>query len=164
MRIPSLLTNAILFIVLGTSQLSALPPILDNFTTMAAGKHVGKPLSRIIDPEQVVSIAVVQNRMRDSTNLDKSLAALGLSSAELFKDAFQCQELSADYALSASEGSYGKHAVVTKEGDFYLVEFVFDTDRQRTPTAILIFGDGFGCRINQKPNKPEMATPRKSPD
>ena len=134
------------FHVLTQGRLSALPAVSEEYTQMAAGVHSGKRLNEIIEPEDVSSIGLIENRGKGSP------IAPGFrpqwKSDELLQSAFTNTQGAKDWALSANEGSYARYAIITKKGELFLLEIVCDQMKGGVPTALLLHGRGFGCRIN----------------
>ena len=124
---------------------------------MAAGVHLGKRLNEIIKTEDVSSISLIENRGKGS------LIAKGFcphwKSDELLQSAFTTTHGAENWALSATEGSYARYALITKKGELFLLEVVCDQMKGGVPTALLMHGQGFGCRIDlpMKNNKAKQA-------
>jgi hypothetical protein len=113
---------------------------------MAAGEQSGKQLKEIIDPDKIASIALIKDRGKDSPIAEGFRPQW--SSNGLLQKAFSGEEAAKDWGLSATESSYADYAIITKKGELYLVEVICDLTRGSAPTAILIRGSGFGCRID----------------
>jgi hypothetical protein len=137
-------------LMLAQAQLSALPPVSEEYSQMAAGMHTGKPLNEIINPEDVSSIGLIENRGKGHP------ITAGFrpqwDSNELIQAAFSSKEKAQDWAQRATEGSYARYALVTKKGDLYLLDILCDQIRGNGPTALILRGRGFGCRINLPEN------------
>lgn len=134
------------FLMLLQDRLSALPAVSEDYTHMAAGVHAGKRLNEIIKPEDVASIGLIENRGKGSPIADGFRPQW--DSNGLVRSAFESTQRATDLALSASESSYAKYALITKKGDLYLLDVVCSWDAGNAPTALLLHGRGFGCRID----------------
>ena len=127
-------------------RLSALPAVSEEYSQMVAGVHSGKRLNEIIKPEDVSSIGLIENRGKVSP-IAKGFRPQWDSDG-LVRSAFESTQGAKDWSLSATEGRYARYALITKKGDLYLLEVVCDQMKGGAPSAILLHGRGFGCRIN----------------
>ena len=147
MKFCTLAFAVVVCIVLITQgHLFALPAVSEDYSQMAAGIHSGKRLNEIIKPEEVSSISLIENRGKGVP------IARGFrpqwKSDELLQSAFTNTQGAKDLALSATEGSYARYALITKKGELFLLEVVCDQMKGGVPSALLLHGRGFGCRIN----------------
>jgi hypothetical protein len=145
MKLYVLASTVFMSFVLTQGLLSALPAVSEDYSQMAAGAHSGKRLNQIINPEDVSSISMIENRGKGG------FIAPGFfpqwNSDELIQNAFVNTELAENWGLSATERTYARYALITKKGDLFLLEVVCDSMTRGAPTALLLHGRGFGCRI-----------------
>ena len=113
---------------------------------MQPGAASGKTIREIIPPESVHHIALTRNRGKG--------APLTLvfhpdwDSDQLFQYAFASDAKARALALSATEGTLAEYTIVTKGGDLYFIEVMGDHMRNIPITAVILRGDGFGCRFD----------------
>ena len=140
----------IILALAGTMQLMAqntiIPPVRESYSQMQPGAASGKTIQEIIPPESVQLIALTRSRGKGSP-LTPAFKP-DWDSSHMFRHAFASEAKAGGLALSATESTLAEYAIVTKDGEIYLVEVLGDLMRNMPITAILLRGDGFGCRFN----------------
>ena len=134
----------------GTIQLAArtdiLPPVRETYNQMQPGAASGKTIRDIIPPESVHLIALNRNRGKGSPLT--LVFRPDWDSDQLFQYAFASDAKARGLALSATEGTLAEYTIVTKGGDLYFIEVLGDHMRNIPITAVILRGDGFGCRFD----------------
>ena len=134
-----------------------IPPIRETFTQMHPGPVAGKTIREIVPPESVKLIALVENRGMGSP-LTKEFKP-GWGSDQLLQRAFESSAKAREWSMSATESTLARYAIVTKQGSLFLLDVLGDRIRNVSVTAVILRGDGFGCRldIGQDQKKPNQA-------
>lgn len=123
-----------------------LPAIRETYSQMYPGIFKGKTIRSIIQPEKVQLIALLENRGKGSpltTDFTPDWDSNQLVRRAFISDA-EAQELS----MTATESILARYAIVTKDGALFALDVLGNSIGRVPITAILLRGDGFGCRFD----------------
>jgi hypothetical protein len=134
-----------------------LPPVRETFSQMHPGVVEGKTVRAIVPPESVRLIALAENLGKGAPITRKFKP--DWDSNQLIRRAFASDAKARDCTMSATEGTLARYSIVTKDGALFMLDVLGDHTRNITVTAVILRGDGFGCRFDmdkteKEPNQP----------
>ena len=122
-----------------------LPRVREQFSSMQPGVFEGKSLRSIVPPESVKLIALIENHGKGSP-ITREFKP-DWDSNELLQRAFTSNAKATKVARSATELIVAKYNVVTADGALFILEVLGDPLTNTSVTAVVLRGDGFGCRF-----------------
>ena len=128
---------------------------------MHPGFVEGKTIRAIVPPESIRLIGLTENRGKGApiTRDFKS----DWDSNQLIQRAFASDAKAREWSMSATEAILARYSVVTKDGALFMLDVLGDHIRSIPVTAVVLRGDGFGCRFDmnktgKEPNQPSDRT------
>lgn len=120
-----------------------LPPIERDFTVISPTKKAGQPLATLIPPASIARIVLTR-----SWTTGAPTAKPELTPEELIAHAFKSSTKGQNWGLLATERTGSEFILLTKKGEFYRMEVLYDSMRLKGASALLIYGKGFSCRYD----------------
>lgn len=125
-----------------------LPPVKHSFSQMHPGVVEGMTVREIIPPESILFIALTENRGKGSP-LTREFKP-DWDSDQMMQQVFASDAKPQEMMVGATELTLARYTIMTKEGALFLLEVLGDHLQNIPATAVILRGDGFGCRFDFK--------------
>ena len=141
--------GVVILLLVGAMPLPAetinLPPVQASFSKMHPGVVAGLTIREIIPPESVRLIALTEDRGRGEP-LGPNFKPDG-DPNQIIRQAFASDARAREWGLRATESTLVRYSIVTRDGRLFLLDVLGDILRNLPVTAIILRGNGFGCRF-----------------
>jgi hypothetical protein len=162
MKLPLFAASLVLALLACFSRAAEtnLPPVRETFSKMHPGGVEGKTIRVIVPLESVRLIALTEN-LGKGTPITRDFKP-DWDSNQLIQRAFASDAKARECSMSATENTLARYSIITKDGALFMLDVLGDHIRNITVSAVILRGDGFGCRFDMDKTEKEPNNPAQS--